>query len=155
MFNPRVRKTLEKGMATHSQKIPWTEEDYSPWGHKEWDLSCKDLSDGAQHKLCFNILIVCVGFVVVVVFSVIFWLAKTIVFVRPFILNTKYNISIFKVVNKSLTKLMGEGISDCIVTHVLQFSLSVASNSLRPHESQHARPPCPSPTPGVYSDSCP
>ena len=29
------------------------------------------------------------------------------------------------------------------------------SDSLRPHESQHARPPCPSPTPGVYSDSCP
>ena len=30
--------------------------------------------------------------------------------------------------------------------HLVQFS-SVASNSLRPHESQHARPPCPSPTP--------
>ena len=30
----------------------------------------------------------------------------------------------------------------------LQFSCSVVSNSLRPHESQHARPPCPSPTPG-------
>ena len=29
------------------------------------------------------------------------------------------------------------------------------SDSLRPHESQHARPPCPSPTPRVYSDSCP
>ena len=29
------------------------------------------------------------------------------------------------------------------------------SNSLRPHESQHARPPCPSPTPGVHSDSRP
>ena len=29
------------------------------------------------------------------------------------------------------------------------------SNSLRPHESQHARPPCPSPTPGVYPNSCP
>ena len=29
------------------------------------------------------------------------------------------------------------------------------SDSLRPHEAQHARPPCPSPTPGVYSDSCP
>ena len=36
-----------------------------------------------------------------------------------------------------------------------QFSHSIESNSLRPHESQHARPPCPSPTPGVYSDSCP
>ena len=29
------------------------------------------------------------------------------------------------------------------------------SNSLQPHESQHTRPPCPSPTPGVYSNSCP
>ena len=37
----------------------------------------------------------------------------------------------------------------------VQFSLSVISNSLWPHESQHARPPCPSPTPGVYSNSCP
>ena len=37
----------------------------------------------------------------------------------------------------------------------VQFSRSVLSNSLRSHESQHARPPCPSPTPGVYSDSCP
>ena len=37
----------------------------------------------------------------------------------------------------------------------VQFSRSVMSNSLRPHELQPARPPCPSPTPGVHSDSCP
>ena len=37
----------------------------------------------------------------------------------------------------------------------VQFSRSVVSNSFRPHGSQHARPPCPSPTPGVHSDSCP
>ena len=37
----------------------------------------------------------------------------------------------------------------------VQFSRSFVSNSLWPHESQHARPPCPSPTPGVHSDSCP
>ena len=36
-----------------------------------------------------------------------------------------------------------------------QFSRSVVSNSLRPHEFQLARPPCPSPTPGVHSNSCP
>ena len=35
----------------------------------------------------------------------------------------------------------------------VQFSRSVMSNSLRPYESQHTRPPCPSPTPGVRSDS--
>ena len=34
-----------------------------------------------------------------------------------------------------------------------QISRSVVSDSLRPHESQHARPPCPSPTPGVHSES--
>ena len=38
---------------------------------------------------------------------------------------------------------------------VSQFSRSVVSGSLRPHESQHTRPPCPSPTPRVYSNSCP
>ena len=38
---------------------------------------------------------------------------------------------------------------------VSQFSRSVVSDSLRPHESQHARPPCPSPTPGVPSNSSP
>ena len=37
----------------------------------------------------------------------------------------------------------------------VQFSHSVVSDSLRPHELQHARPPCPSPTPGVHSNSCP
>ena len=37
----------------------------------------------------------------------------------------------------------------------VQFSRSVLSDSLWPHESQHVRPPCPSPTPGVHSDSCP
>ena len=37
----------------------------------------------------------------------------------------------------------------------VQFSRSVVSDSLWPHESQHARPPCPSPTPGVHSNSGP
>ena len=57
--------------------------------------------------------------------------------------------------------------SDCIILYshqqcrgfpggsVSQFNHSVVSNSLRPHESQHARPPCPSPTPGVHPDSRP
>ena len=36
-----------------------------------------------------------------------------------------------------------------------QISRSVVSDSLWPHESQHARPPCPSPTPKVHSNSCP
>ena len=37
----------------------------------------------------------------------------------------------------------------------VQFSRSIVSDSLRPHELQHARPPCPSPTPGVHTNPCP
>ena len=39
-------------------------------------------------------------------------------------------------------------------SHSVQFSSSVVSNSLRPHESQHTRPPYPSPAPRVHPDSC-
>ena len=55
-------------------------------------------------------------------------------------------------VAKSQTRL-----SDWTTSSVssFQFRRSVVSDSLWPHESQHARPPCPSPTPGVYSNSCP
>ena len=42
----------------------------------------------------------------------------------------------------------------CYIQSV-QFNCLVMSDSLWPHEPQHARPPCPSPTPGVHSDSCP
>ena len=43
----------------------------------------------------------------------------------------------------------------CIDLHSVQFSCSVVSDSLRPHGLQHARLPCPSPTPAAYSNSCP
>ena len=50
-------------------------------------------------------------------------------------------------------------IKSCLTFHPIfssvQFSRSVVSDFLRPHESQHARPPCPSPTPGVHSNSSP
>ena len=42
-----------------------------------------------------------------------------------------------------------------IIYSSVQFSRSVVSDSLRPHELQHSRPLCSSPTPGVQSDSCP
>ena len=42
-----------------------------------------------------------------------------------------------------------------MVYHSVQFSHSVVPDSLQPHGLQHARPPCPSPTPRAYSNSCP
>ena len=55
---------------------------------------------------------------------------------------------------------VSKGDSGCVHTVLIspsnsQFSRSVVSDSLRPHESQLTRPPCPSPTPRVHSDSCP
>ena len=54
-------------------------------------------------------------------------------------------------------KRSGRWIERVALTYIrsVQFSLSVVSDSLWPHRLQHARPPCPSPTPGVYSNSCP
>ena len=42
-----------------------------------------------------------------------------------------------------------------LVYNSVQFSCLVMADSLQPRESQHTRPPCPSQTPGVYSNSCP
>ena len=65
-------------------------------------------------------------------------------------------------VTKSWTRLKWLSMHTCMLTWLdhqifssVQSSHSVVSNSLQPHESQHTRPPCPSPTPVVYSNSCP
>ena len=60
----------------------------------------------------------------------------------------------FWTMNSSLTGLIFLSLQS--VSHsVSQFSRSVVSDSLQPHELQHARPPCPPPTPRVHSNSCP
>ena len=58
--------------------------------------------------------------------------------------------------NRGLARFMFYEIVHKIASrsHTVQFSHSVVSDSLRPHGLQHARPPCPSPTPGVYLNSC-
>ena len=64
----------------------------------------------------------------------------------PSISECEVKIPLFKLTGSILTGFTCE--SD-------QISHSVASDSLQPHESQHERPPCPSPTPGVHPDSYP
>ena len=54
-----------------------------------------------------------------------------------------------------LIKLRRDQVNWKHVFSSVQFSCSVMSDSLRPHEAQHARPPCPSPTLGVHPNSCP
>ena len=68
-------------------------------------------------------------------------------------------VNVFRVKLWGLTSVSFK-IQDVSITVVtsfssVQFSRSVVSDSLRPHELQLARPPCPSPTPGVHSDSRP
>ena len=64
--------------------------------------------------------------------------------------NTKPQILIY------ITIFLQELFYSCFfsVLSSVQFSRSVMSNSLRPHGLQHARLPCPSPTPGIYWNSC-
>ena len=57
---------------------------------------------------------------------------------------------------RDLEETVGEVLKNReVLLSSVQFSCSVVSDSLQPHESQHARPPCPSQTPVAYSDSCP
>ena len=58
-------------------------------------------------------------------------------------------------VGKCLLDLISTQINFPFIWGSVQYSRSVVSKSLRTHELQHTRPPCPSPTPGVYSNSCP
>ena len=60
-------------------------------------------------------------------------------------------IKVSRNTKKNLTKLKQE----IYRFYISSVSHSVVSNSLRPHGLQHTRPPCPSPTPRVYSNSCP
>ena len=66
------------------------------------------------------------------------------------------NISNFRYVDD--TTLMAESeeeLKSLLMKVKVQFSCSVVSNSLRPRGLQHTRPPCPSPTPRIYPNSCP
>ena len=69
---------------------------------------------------------------------------------------TYYKSSIIKtVLYRCIIRRHESGKQKSILIRSDQISSSVVSDSLWPHESQHTRPPCPSPTPGVHSDSCP
>ena len=66
--------------------------------------------------------------------------------------------------NRNFNEISPSHLSQCLslkglqITNIgssVQFSRSVVSDSLRPHESQHARPRCPSPTPRVHPNPCP
>ena len=59
-------------------------------------------------------------------------------------------LKLLKVLNRNKVRSGSEQ-----VQYQYQFSCSVVSDSLWPHELQHARPPCPSPTPGVHPNPCP
>ena len=82
---------------------------------------------------------------------------------KYFVIDSGESFFLMRVLGNPLFKHLGNTWFNVVVYRDLlyssfrsvQFSHSVMSDSLLPHESQQARPPCPSPTPGVYPNSCP
>ena len=152
------KDALEKGKATHSSILFWPREfrELYPWDTTErLSLSCMGVRSCFRHVRLFATL----------------W---TVAHQTP--LSTEFSwqeqwsglpcpppgdLSYPRIKRTSLTPpvLAGRFFTTDITWEApissAQFSHSVVSNSLRPHESQHARPPCPSPTPRVCSNSCP
>ena len=73
----------------------------------------------------------------------------------PYLSPTTHHTAIFPCMSPLLSLQGSDRGSIWSCSAALQFSRSVVSNSLQPHESQHSRPLCPSPTPGLHSDSRP
>ena len=65
------------------------------------------------------------------------------------------NYKNFRILSRRILCCFFHHEAECFVPYSVQFSRSVVSDSLRPHELQHARPPCPSPTPRVHSNARP
>ena len=136
-----MRGWAEKAMAPHSStfawKIPWTEEPgrLQSMGSLELDTT---------ERLHFHFSISCIGE------------GNGNPFQCSCLENPRdgeaWWAAIYGVA-QSRTRL--KQLSSSSSSSSVQFSHSVMSDSLQPHESQHTRPPCPSPTPGVHSDSRP
>ena len=88
------------------------------------------------------------------------WKGRKIVFLKIVAINSNFNEKYYTEDPRSSIKPKWDKHKE-IQTYtrhnqtVSQFSCSVTSDSLRPHEPQHARPPCPSPTPEVHPNPCP
>ena len=122
---PGLGRSLKKGTAAHSSILAWR----IPWTVEPGRLQ----SMGSQ-KIRHN------------------WVTFTLLS-----LIRKLRSLLVIQISQILSHMAIRGITSSFTHSVslIQFSRSVVSDSLWPHEPQHARPPCPSPTPGVYSNSCP
>ena len=109
----------------------------------EWNalkISMRSISSNVSYKTCVSLLIICFDDLSIGVSGVL--KSPTII--------ASLSILPFMFVSVCL-RYWGAPMLGASV----QFSCSVVSDSLWPHESQHSRPPCPWPTPGVHSNSCP
>ena len=118
--------------------------------HVKWNETCE------MNELYLKAQPLCRWWVFVTVFYYVSWCERNINWVILHVLAIKNSATMNIGVHLSLSILDSSVCmpSRGMAVSSVQFSHSVVSNSLRPHELQHARPPYPSPTPGVHSDLC-
>ena len=92
-----------------------------------------------------------------VINNLIFFLSLSYCYNQPYQKLTLFKTYLISLFHGAMVMEALQNLEDGIfhLSLSVQFSHSVVSDSLRPHELQHTRPPCPSSTPGVYPNSCP
>ena len=158
------KDSLEKEIATHSStlawKIPWTEEPdrlqsmgLQRVGH-DWatslaqKMSCKQNRGESHVESLGNGVLGLKGKYPTPFYSSFWYLSRGVSAIYTCVQMVHTYVSIH-------TCMQSLFVDSSLAISSVQFCCSVVSDSLRCHESQHARPPCPSPIPGVYPNSCP
>ena len=96
-------------------------------------------------------------YMIKVINNLIFFLSLSYCYNQPYQKLTLFNTYLISLFHGAMVMEALQNLEDGIfhLSLSVQFSHSVVSDSLRPHEPQHTRPPCPSSTPGVHPNSCP
>ena len=96
-------------------------------------------------------------YMIKVINNLIFFLSLSYCYNQPYQKLTLFNTYLISLFHGVMVMEALQNLEDGIfpLSLSVQFSHSAVSDSLRPHEPQHARPPCPSSTPGVHPDPCP
>ena len=140
---------LKKKMVTHASILDWR----IPMDRRAWWATVRGITK-SWAWLSSSHFPVLSHFTVLSWFLLCSWSESAICVHGPPLFWISFHLGHHRALSRVPCSIKQVLISNLFYKYSARFSRSVVSDSLRSHGLEHARPPCPSPTPGVYSNSC-